>query len=155
MLQLEVARTMSSNDTASETGALRLPLIVRTSKDLKTLRSNPRAVRRLPRDGIRIAVDGLNDAEAQQLRAQICDYIRSCGCAEGAVTALAALVGVIVAITTRIAQFGVQWSDLGFLILGTLLTVSLGGIAKVFGLAVARWRFKRFCTAAIRIIDRA
>lgn len=127
----------------------RLPLVVRTVEDVKVLRNNSRAVRRLPAGGVIIAFEGLDEDIAQTLKASSAAYIRSCGCGEGGVFALIAFIGVLVFLTIRIVSRGVSWSDLGLLAGGLLLAVLAGGLGKVIGLTIARLRFKRSCDAVI------
>ena len=154
MLRPEVSRQIHADSGALSGSRVRLPLVVRTSADLQVLRANARAVRRLPPDGISVAVEGLDDVQALKFRARIGEYVRACGCAEGALVTLATLVISAIALTMRILEFGLQWSDLGFLVVSVLLALTVGGIGKWLGLAMARRRFERSCTHAIRIIDR-
>lgn len=129
--------------------ASRLPLVVRTVEDVKVLRNNSRAVRRLPAGGVIVAFEGLDEDIAQTLKASSAAYIRSCGCGEGGAFALIAFIGVLVFFTIRIVSRGVSWSDLGLLAGGLLLAVLAGGLGKVIGLTIARLRFKRSCDAVI------
>ncbi|MGF6971571.1 hypothetical protein OKW43_008666 [Paraburkholderia sp. WC7.3g] len=131
----------------------RLPLVVRTSADVKALRANSRAVRRLPRTGLKIAIDGLDPCQAQKLQERISAYVQSCGCAEGGATALVAIVAVLALLTLQISARGPRWGDLGAAAMGLLLAMLLGGLAKLLGLTIARLRFKRCCSNVIRMTN--
>jgi hypothetical protein len=131
----------------------RLPLVVRTEADVRALRANSRAVRRLPADGLKIAIDGLNADATQTLKARIVAYIRACGCAEGGACALIALLGILVFVAVRISAHGTRWSDLGMAAAGLLLAVLIGGLGKQLGVTIARIRFERCCDAVIRKIE--
>jgi hypothetical protein len=131
----------------------RLPLVVRTLADVAALRANSRAVRRLPADGLKIAIEGLHGDVAQQLPARISAYVRACGCAEGGAFALIALVGVFIFIALRIHHQGAHWSDFGITAIGVLLAVLVGGMGKALGLMIARLRFERCCEEVIQRIE--
>jgi len=109
-------------------------------------------VRKLPRSGLTIAIDGLPVDATQTLHTRINAYVRACGCAEGGACALIALLGVFVFIALRILARGAQWSDLGMAAIGLLLAVLVGGLGKVLGLTIARLRFERCCEEVIQII---
>jgi hypothetical protein len=138
---------------ASRRSTRRLPLVVRTAADIDALRVNSRAVRRLPSDGPRIALDGLNAAAAQTLKARTSAYIRACGCGEGAACALIALSGVIVFVVARISSHGARFSDMVIAAIGVLFAVLVGGLGKLLGLTMARIRFQRYCDKVIRMIE--
>lgn len=131
----------------------RLPLIVRTAADVTALRKNSRAVRRLPARGVKIAIDGLDPDAAHRLKTRMDAYIRSCGCAAGAASALVTLLGVLVFIGADVSTRGVRWSDLGIGAMGMLLALLVAGIGKLTGLTLARFRFERCCEQIIRIIE--
>ena len=133
----------------------RLPLVVRTVADVAALQANSRAVRKLPADGLKIAIDGLPADAAQTLKARISAYVRACGCAEGGACALIALLGVGVFIALRILARGARWSDLGMAAIGLLLAVLVGGLGKALGLTIARLRFERCCEEVIQMIKKS
>jgi hypothetical protein len=129
----------------------RLPLVVRTAADVRVLRDNSRAVRRLPAGGVIVAVDHLDVDLARTLKASAAAYIRSCGCAEGGVCAIIVLLGVLVLIVFRIATHDIRWSDLGIAGAGFFMAVLAGGLGKLIGLTIARLRFERICDDVIRM----
>ena len=133
----------------------RLPLVVRTVADVEALRENSRAVRKLPANGLKIAIDGLCADAAQTLKARISAYVRACGCAEGGACALIVLLGVFLFIALRIIARGAQWRDLGIAASGLLLAVLVGGLGKALGLTIARLRFERCCDDVIRMIKKS
>lgn len=133
--------------------ASRLPLVVRSAEDVKVLRNNSRAVRRLPTGGVTVAFEGLDEDIAQTLKTSSAAYIRSCGCGEGGAFALIALIGVLVFFTGRIMSHGIRRSDLGFLGAGLLLAVLAGGLGKFVGLTIARLRFEQNCDVVMSRIS--
>jgi hypothetical protein len=130
-----------------------LPLIVRTASDVQVLRDNARAVRRLPRRGVQVAVNRLSADEARNFQASIAAYVRACGCAEGGATAFVAAIAVATSLAWRMYVRGPRWSDVGAAVEGVCLAVLLAGLAKVFGLLAARRRFERSCDEVIRMIN--
>ena len=132
----------------------RLPLVVRTSADVKILLANSRHVRKLPESGLRIAVAGLDASIAEKLSASIDAYVKACGCAVGGLFTLVGLAAVVAGVTLQIAQRGPRWSDLGLAALGVLGAFLVGGLGKLFGLMLARWRFESRCREVIRAIPR-
>ena len=143
---------MANRHLAASTST-RLPLVVRTLADVAALRANSRAVRRLPADGVKIAIEGLPNDVAQKLKARISAYVRACGCGEGGACALIALGGVITFIALRIHQQGAHWSDLGITAIGLLLAILAGGLGKALGLTMARLRFERCCDEVIQAYE--
>jgi hypothetical protein len=126
---------------------------VRTTSDIRILRDNASAVRRLPRDGIRVVVPGLNADESQNFQKRISTYVRACGCAEGGAMALVGATSVLASLAWRAHVRGPRWSDFAMTAAGLVLAGLLGGLGKVVGLFIARVRFERWCNAAIEIID--
>src|SRR6185295_11274958 len=95
-----------------------LPLVVRTATDVEALRAHSRAVRRLPRQGLRVRIDGLNPDVAEKLEARIRSYIAACGCGEGGAAALAVMLVVLASIAMRCLARGPRWGDLATVALG-------------------------------------
>lgn len=137
---------------ATSAAISRLPLIVRSASDIKTLRANSRELRRLPPEGLRVAIDGLDLAAARELQTRIRSYMKACGCAEGGAAALVAMLAVLTSIALQMSVRGPRWGDLGMAAAGLPLALVVGGMGKMLGLTVARFRFERCCSNVIRII---
>ena len=135
---------------ANSTPAARLPLVLQSVADVELVRVHARAVRRLPQTGPKVAIPGLEARRARQLEQRIRAYIRACGCAEGAATALVGMFSAIAWVAHGVALRGPRWSDLATAAAGLLLALLGGGVGKLLGLAVARLRFERSCVRAIR-----
>lgn len=133
-------------------GFSRLPAIIRTADDIRTLLANSREVRKLPKNGIAVAIDGLDRSSAEKLQARILAYIRACGCATGGAVAIASLSVLLIAMTLQISQRGVRWIDLFEGAMGLLGTMLLAGLGKLLGVVVARLRFERCCRDVVRIL---
>jgi hypothetical protein len=136
------------------TGMPRLPLIVRTAADMQLLLANARAIRRLPRHGVQVAIAGLEPCQAHRLRTRLGAYIGACGCAEGGAAALIGMLGVLVWIAIQMTARGPQLSDLGTAAAGGLLAVVLGGLGKLLGVTITRLRFERCCIKVLRTINK-
>jgi hypothetical protein len=134
-------------------GIARLPLVVRTTADIRTLRDNARATRRLPREGIQVVIHGLNRDETRRIEKRICQYVQACGCAQGGATALIATMLVLTSLAWRMSVRGPHWSDFGAAAVGLILIVLVGGLGKTIGLLIARLRFERWCNNVIKTID--
>ena len=133
----------------------RFPLVVRTARDVETLRVGLRALHRLPNRGIPVALDGLDPKETKRFEARIRAYIRACGCAEGGIAALLGIGASFAWILRHIYQRGPRLRDVALVIAALLLGVALGGLGKLLGLAIARLRFVRSCDEIMRLINRA
>lgn len=156
-----VPGTMSTPSRPAEIGAARrfsrhrtpvarLPLVVRTRDDVALMLRNPRLVRKLPAQGIHIAVEGLDRVAAERLRTATAAYVRACGCAAGGVSALLSLLIVVIALGSQMLRHGLRWSDPLELFVGVVGAVLLGGgLGKAAGMAAARARFMRTCRQVI------
>lgn len=133
---------------------MRLPLVVHTSADVKTLLANSRQVRRLPESGLKISIAGLDPLLADKLNGSIVAYVKACGCAAGGVFALVSLAAVVAGLAVQMAQHGPHWSDIGLAAIGLFGAVLMGGLGKVCGLVLARWQFERRCREVIRVLSR-
>lgn len=152
MTALGDSRVRLASRGTSQPSIARLPLVLRTASDVKTLRANSRAARRLPAGGVKIAIDGLSEAAARALHSRINDYIRACGCAEGGAFALVVFLGVAALVAAHVLARGPRLSDLGTAALGLLAAVLFGALGKAVGLLLARLRFERCCDQVIRLI---
>lgn len=132
----------------------RLPLVLRTTADVERLLANSRHVRKLPPSGLKIAIAGLDASMAANLSASIDTYVKACGCAAGGAFALVSLAAMAASLGLLISQRGPRWSDLPLLVLGVLLALLFGGLGKLFGLVLARWRFESRCRRVIRVLSR-
>ncbi|MFL6603174.1 MAG: hypothetical protein ACJ8R9_17845 [Steroidobacteraceae bacterium] len=130
----------------------RLPLLVRTARDVETLRAHPSALRRLPRQGIPVALSGLDPKQTKRFEARIRAYIRACGCAEGGIAALVSIGASFAWILSHIYQSGPRLRDVAVVIAALLLGGVLGGLGKLLGVAIARLRFVRSCDEIMRLI---
>src|SRR5258708_1780695 len=69
---------------------IRLPLVIRTKEDLKTLIKISRTRRPLPKSQFVLAIPNIQEAECLVAQQKLNTYSRTCGCAEGGVFALTA-----------------------------------------------------------------
>jgi hypothetical protein len=145
--------TSALGDDGSGARVARLPLRVRTAADLEALKTNARAVRKLPRAGLEVRIPDLDPRQSRRLERRIRAYIRSCGCAEGAASALIGAILVIGFIAFRTWTRGPQWSDIAWLAVGLFLAVVAGGLGKLLGMAIARLRFEHCCRRVIGSLD--
>lgn len=144
--QFEIAQ---AREPAIVGGALRLerrslPLVVRTRADIEALSALPKALKRLPPDGLIVDIPGLDQTARDAFRQEARKYIRACGCAAGGATFLIS-AAVCVARSTSLA-FGGDWSGAIVTIgIGLILVLLLTAVAKFLGLGFARRRFRRAC----------
>lgn len=142
-------------DVNLDSRASRLPLLVRTARDVETLKSNSRAVRKLPRAGLEVSIPDLHPVECRRLEQRLRSHIRSCGCAEGAAAALIGLLLVGSCVAIQVWTHGPQWIDVGMVIVGALVAVLLGGLGKLIGVAIARLRFEYCCSRILQVMRTA
>jgi hypothetical protein len=128
---------------------VRTPLVVRRVRELQALRDMPAAIRRLPRSGLSVRIEGLATSMAERLEQRVRDYRNACGCGEGAAAALVCLGLVVAWACHGAATRGLQWSDAAVLAGGFLLALVSAGLAKLSAIKIAQWRFERCCTQAI------
>ena len=145
--------TSALGDDGSDAQVTRLPLRVRTAADLEALKTNARALRKLPRAGLEVRIPDLDPLQSRRLERRIRAYIRSCGCAEGAASALIVAILVIGFIAFQAWTRGPQWSDIASLAAGLFLAVVAGGLGKLLGTAIARLRFEHCCRRVIGSLD--
>ena len=145
--------TSALGDDGSEAQVTRLPLRVRTAADLEALKRNAQALRKLPRAGLEVRIPHLDPLQSRRLERRIRAYIRSCGCAEGAASALIVAILVIGFIAFQAWTRGPQWSDVAWLAVGLFLAVVAGGLGKLLGTAIARLRFEHCCRRVIGSLD--
>jgi hypothetical protein len=129
----------------------RLPLLVRSIAEIELLLANPRAIRRLPRAGIRVAHEECDPRVSETIQTGLLAYINACGCAEGGATAGITLLAVVAFMARQVTTRGPHWSDLGLAAAGLVLVLTVGGLGKLLGVALARVRFARCCRRALQI----
>ena len=134
---------------APDVAHARTPLVVRNARELQALCDRPAAIRRLPRSGIGVRIDGLATSTAERLEQRVREYRDACGCGQGAAAALVCLGVVLAWLWHGAAARGLQWSDAAVLAGGLLLSLVCAGLAKLASIKVAQWRFERCCTHAI------
>lgn len=145
----------SSGYAETGTGAnVRLPIVLRSAADIEALKNHPRGVRKLPPNGVRLDIDGLNADAALRFTHETGIYVRACGCAFGGACALAALSLVLAATALRVVQQGPRWQDLAMAAAGIVLAFLCAGLGKFVGMALAKWRFQRCCDDVLHAIDR-
>jgi hypothetical protein len=129
--------------------AERLPLVIRSIADLRALWASPRAAKRLPPEGLVVAIPGLDEGRRDRFRLEIKRYGRACGCAAGGATFLLATASFL----ARAAAVGLRHDLAGFIrtIVAAVIFVPILTIAaKFLGLWIARLRFRRSCARLLR-----
>jgi hypothetical protein len=134
--------------------AERSPLIIRTVADIERLSISPKAAKRLPREGLVVAIPGLDEPARSAFQRQIKRYARACGCAAGGATFLLTSAAIMVYATSLALDHA--WVALARTIVDGLIGVLiLTVIAKLLGLYIARLRFRRSCARLIRLLSGA
>jgi hypothetical protein len=129
-----------------------LPLIVRSRADIEALSASPKALKRLPPEGLVVDVPGLDETGREAFRLQIRKYIRACGCAAGGATFLLTSVACIAC--AGYLAFGHAWSGAArTIVAGVILVPIFTMAAKFLGLRFARLRFRRSCARLIRSLS--
>jgi hypothetical protein len=127
---------------------VRVPVVIRSVADIRILSASPKAAKRLPPEGIVVAIPGLDDASREAFRLQTRRYARACGCAAGGAIFLLASI----AVTAYAASLALDhaWASLArALVAGVILVPTLTVAGKFFGLWIARLRFRRTCARLI------
>lgn len=134
------------------TTPMRAPLVIRTVADVFALSASPAQLKRLPPNGLVIAIPELDERARDAFRDQTRRYARACGCSVAGATFLlssAASVGFAAPLALNDA-----WIDFDLtIILSMILVPSLTVAAKFLALRFARERFRRSCARLIQSLS--
>ncbi len=127
----------------------RLPMFINTIDDVYLLLNASQKHQRMPKGQLTINIDRLDENERLRYGHKLNKFAHSCGCMEGGVFALIALM-IAVAYTLFKILNG-AWLELIPIILGSLVLIPICALAgKIVGQLFARLRFRRTCISLIQ-----
>jgi len=129
----------------------RSPMVIKTADDLRRLTSSPQTVRRLPPNGVVVAIPGIDETTQNAFRLQIKRYARACGCGAGGATFLLAstALGIYLVVLAQDRAWSAVIRAIG---VGVILVPSLTLVVKLLSLSFARIRFCRSCAHMLRLL---
>ena len=118
--------------------------VVSSRADLRALLGNPRATALFARHTVELRLAQLPEGERARLETELNAYQDACGCGEGGVFTVVAIVLVV-----ALRAAAPHPLALGSLLVTALLVVAAalpaGFAGKLAGLALAKYRFRRAC----------
>jgi hypothetical protein len=128
------------------------PLVIRSLADVQALSAAPKALKRLPPNGLVIDIPGLDEQASDTFREQTRRYARACGCAAGGATFLLGSAGCV-AYAVHLALVHAWTGCARTLAASAILVPGLTAAAKCLALWLARQRFRRNCVHLIRSLS--
>ena len=145
------AAVATGERTKRATAVERTPMVIRSADDLRRLAAAPKALRRLPRNGVVMAIPGLDVRVQNAFGAQVGRYARACGCAAAGATFLlaGAAAAIYAVILLRASALPGAIHAIGAaIIVVPVLTFAV----KFLSLSLARIRFRRACAQMLRLL---
>lgn len=127
------------------------PLVIRTDADIRALWVSPKAAKRLPPEGLVVAIPGVSKEIQNAFRLHVKRYGRACGCAAGGASFLLASAAFL----ARAAMVGLRHDLATFtrtIVAAVIFVPILTVAAKFLGLWIARLRFRRSCAQLMRCL---
>jgi hypothetical protein len=129
----------------------RIPIVISTAHDLRALIVSPKIFRRLPLDGVVVALPGVDATVQQAFRQEIGRYARACGCAAGAAICLLAMGCLIFSVIFFLR--GHAWMPAFEATAAGIVLVPLFTMAgKTLSVSLAGRRFRRHC---LQMLDKS